>query len=91
MFGLGFGEVLLLMAIGLIVLGPKQMPQVARVIGRTIAEIKKALGDVTAQVARDLKDEGRKPETPPKPLQAPENTMAQNAPTPDPGEKKEGS
>ena len=51
MFGLGFGEILLLMAIGLIVLGPKQMPQVARVIGRTLAELKKALSDVTPAVA----------------------------------------
>ena len=62
MFGLGFGEILLLMAIGLIVLGPKQMPQVARVIGRTLAELKKALSDVTSAVAVDFKDEDKKDE-----------------------------
>ena len=60
MFGFGFGEILILAAIGLIVLGPKQLPQVARVIGRTIAELKKALHDVTSQVAVSLDDEKKK-------------------------------
>ena len=67
MFGLGFGEILLLAAIGLIVLGPKQMPQVARVIGRTLAELKKALHDITSQVSVDLKDEEVKKKTPKNP------------------------
>lgn len=65
MFGFGFGEILLLMAIGLIVLGPKQMPQVARVIGKTIGELKKALREVTSSVTVDFKDvvEKEKPQS----------------------------
>jgi TatA/E family protein of Tat protein translocase len=47
MFGLSFGELILLGAIGLIILGPKQLPEVARMIGRTLNELKRAGGELT--------------------------------------------
>ena len=42
MFGIGFPELLLLLAIALIVLGPKRLPDIARAMGRGLAEFKKA-------------------------------------------------
>jgi len=42
MFGIGFPELLLLLAIALIVLGPKRLPDIAKALGRGLAEFKKA-------------------------------------------------
>jgi sec-independent protein translocase protein TatB len=63
MFGLGFGEILVLAAIGLIVLGPKQMPQVARVLGKTIGELRKAMREVTSTFTAEIVED-EKPKTP---------------------------
>jgi TatA/E family protein of Tat protein translocase len=42
MFGIGFPELLLIMAIALIVLGPKRLPDLARALGRGFSEFKRA-------------------------------------------------
>lgn len=47
MFDIGFGEMILLAAIALIAIGPKQLPEVARVIGRMLNEFRRATGDLT--------------------------------------------
>ena len=59
MFGLDFGEMLLLGAIALIALGPKQLPEVARTVGKFINEMKRITGDFTKTVvdARDQTNE----------------------------------
>lgn len=41
MFGIGMGELLLLLVISLIVLGPERMPKLARDLGRAMAEFRK--------------------------------------------------
>jgi Tat protein translocase TatB subunit len=64
-FGFEFSHILLLAAIALIVLGPKQMPQLARVLGRTMGELRKAIRDVTSQMATDLTAETPKKAPPP--------------------------
>ena len=51
MFNLSFGELIVLAAIGLIFIGPKQLPQLARILGKTIGELKKAMHEVTTTVA----------------------------------------
>lgn len=50
MFDIGFGEMILLAAIALIAIGPKQLPEVARVVGRMLNEFKRATGDFTRTV-----------------------------------------
>lgn len=47
MFDIGFSEMLLLAAIALVAIGPKQLPEVARVVGRMLNEFKRATGDLT--------------------------------------------
>ena len=57
MFGFEFSHILLLAAIALIVLGPKQMPQLARVLGKTIGELRKALRDVSSEMSVKFDEE----------------------------------
>lgn len=51
MFDIGFGEMIMLAAIALIAIGPKQLPDVARSVGKLIGEFKRTVGDVTSTVA----------------------------------------
>jgi sec-independent protein translocase protein TatB len=47
MFDIGFGEMIVIAAIALIAIGPKQLPEVARTIGRLLNELRRATGDLT--------------------------------------------
>ncbi len=42
MFGIGMPELLLLLAIALIVIGPKKLPDLAKALGRGLAEFRRA-------------------------------------------------
>ena len=47
MFDIGFGEMLVIAALALILIGPKQLPEVARTLGRLMNEFKRATGEFT--------------------------------------------
>jgi Tat protein translocase TatB subunit len=53
-FGIGLGEVLLILVIALIIWGPKRLPEIARTMGRTVRTLRKATHDLTSQVTREL-------------------------------------
>jgi Tat protein translocase TatB subunit len=55
MFGIGMPELLLILALALIVLGPKKLPELARALGKGMAELRRA--------TEDLKDEFRRVES----------------------------
>ena len=58
MFGIGFPELLLIMAIALIVIGPKRLPDLARALGRAMAEFRKATQEIkdSLDFDEDFKD-----------------------------------
>ena len=45
MFGIGMTELLVILAIALIVIGPKKLPELARSLGKGLAEFRRALAD----------------------------------------------
>lgn len=47
MFGMGLGEILVIGIVALLFIGPQQLPQVARVVGRLFGEIRKATEDLS--------------------------------------------
>jgi TatA/E family protein of Tat protein translocase len=53
MFGIGMPELILIMAIALIVIGPKKLPDLARSIGRALGEFKKATGELKSSLGVD--------------------------------------
>ncbi len=58
MFGIGMPELLLILAVALIVIGPKKLPDLAKSLGRTLREFKKATNEFkeTIQIDEDLSD-----------------------------------
>ncbi len=46
MFGIGMTELMVIFVIGLLVLGPKRLPELARSLGRTLAEFRRASTDL---------------------------------------------
>ncbi|MGK2907800.1 MAG: Sec-independent protein translocase protein TatB [Desulfuromonadales bacterium] len=55
MFGIGFPELLMIMALALIVLGPKRLPDLARALGRGLAEFKKASDELKQTFAEETR------------------------------------
>ncbi len=67
MFGLGTAELLIILFIALVVLGPKELPKVARTLGRGIRELQRAKDDLKKNIEfEDDTDEVNKSETPEK-------------------------
>ncbi len=54
MFGIGFQELILILVVALIVLGPSKLPEVARTIGKVYREIKNSIDDVKTSVMTDI-------------------------------------
>jgi len=52
--GLGPGELLLILAIALIVFGPRRLPEIARALGKSIREFRQASGQFTEEISKEL-------------------------------------
>jgi TatA/E family protein of Tat protein translocase len=58
MFGIGMPEMILILAIALIVIGPKKLPDLAKSLGRAMREFKKATNEFkeTMQIDNELSE-----------------------------------
>jgi TatA/E family protein of Tat protein translocase len=55
MFGLGMQELLVILVIALIVVGPKQLPEIAKSLGRGLAEFKRTADEFQSTVLADVR------------------------------------
>lgn len=62
MFGIGLPEMILIMALALIVVGPDKLPELARSLAKTVLELKKSVAAVKENLAEDNPFDSVKPE-----------------------------
>src|SRR5436190_2929889 len=55
--GMGPAELLLVLALALIVFGPDKLPDIARQLGRVVAEFRRISSDVTREIQRSIEDD----------------------------------
>ncbi len=54
MFGLGFGEIVVILVLALVLLGPQKLPEVAKQLGKGLRDFRKATDDLKGQFEREL-------------------------------------
>jgi sec-independent protein translocase protein TatA len=54
MFGIGLPELMLIMVLALLVLGPQRLPEVARLIGRAYAQLRRASEEFQNTIRQDI-------------------------------------
>ena len=77
---LGGWEMILILAVILIIFGPKKLPEFARGLGQSLKEFKKASNEVVEEIQNaQVDDHHSRPNPPPKAIAAPEKTEARSA------------
>jgi Tat protein translocase TatB subunit len=77
MFGIGMTELIVIFVIGLVVLGPKKLPELARTLGKSLAEFRRASNDLRREFMSVTEDAQIAP-----PVLAPRTTPPAAAPAP---------
>jgi len=56
-FGMGMGEILLILVVALLIWGPSRIVEIGRTLGRIVGTLRKASFDLTKQITKELEDE----------------------------------
>jgi TatA/E family protein of Tat protein translocase len=78
MFGLGFTEILVILVVALLVFGPDRLPELARSLGRGLAEFRRASSDLR----RSVMETAEEPRIAKPPLPPSSKSEAPAAPSP---------
>ena len=61
MFNLGMQELILILVVALVILGPRKLPELAKSLGKGLREFRKAADDMKDSFEKDLRPDDRKP------------------------------
>jgi sec-independent protein translocase protein TatB len=64
MFGLSFGEVVIIAILALLLLGPDRLPDAAKTLGKGLRDIKKATDELKDQVEAEIYGQAQRPSRP---------------------------
>jgi len=79
-FGVGMPELLVILVVALLVLGPKRLPEIARSLGKGMAEFRRASTEFQRTLSATLEEPP--PAAPPRAPAAPPEKPAEPAPAP---------
>jgi sec-independent protein translocase protein TatA len=51
---LGFGEILIILVLALIIFGPRRLPDMGRTIGRSLRELRRTTSEIRGEIENDL-------------------------------------
>jgi sec-independent protein translocase protein TatB len=85
MFGIGLPELVIILVVALLVVGPSKLPEVARSIGRALGEFRRMADDVKETLEQEIDQNDAKKEEPAGPSQdEPPPQMGESPPAPEP-------
>ena len=58
-FGIGPGEILLILVVILIIFGPGKIPEIARGLGKTVHAFRKASSELSTAVTREIEEQNK--------------------------------
>jgi len=82
MFGLGFGEIVIIAILALVLLGPERLPDAAKTLGKTLRELRKHTDDLKEQFENEVYADERKKLRPALVPPVPAMPAAQEGPPP---------
>ena len=56
-FGIGIGEILLILVIALIIWGPGRIAEIGRTLGKVVRNLRKVTSDVAEQLTRETEEQ----------------------------------
>ena len=60
LFGMGTGEILLIVVVALIIWGPGRIIEISRALGKMVHNFKKATFDLTTQITKEMEERDKK-------------------------------
>jgi len=67
-FGIGLGEILLIIVVALIIFGPGKIPEIARTLGNITRSLRKTTSDFTTSLTKEMNAAEKEQSSPPQTL-----------------------